>query len=111
MGLPHLVAFQLLCPPLRCLLVNWKGLSVSVYFSVLLFDTNRFSCRFLNRSMQWLARRQAHLFRAQQGIPVSEYGVSLELFVIITLLLLSICLGSSNVGLISIVLHTRYWLI
>ena len=25
--------------------------------------------------LQWLTRRQAHLQRAQQGIPVSEYGV------------------------------------
>lgn len=25
--------------------------------------------------MQWLTRRQAHLQRAQQGIPISEYGV------------------------------------
>ncbi|TXG50293.1 hypothetical protein EZV62_022817 [Acer yangbiense] len=27
---------------------------------------------------KWLTRRQAHLLRAQQGIPVSEYGVSLK---------------------------------
>ncbi|XP_023520120.1 E3 ubiquitin-protein ligase SIS3-like [Cucurbita pepo subsp. pepo] len=28
---------------------------------------------------KWLARRQAHLFRAQQGIPVSEYGVLVDM--------------------------------
>lgn len=27
---------------------------------------------------QWFRRRQAHQVRAQQGIPVSEYGVSLK---------------------------------
>ena len=26
--------------------------------------------------LQWMTRRQAHLLRAQQGIPFSEYGVS-----------------------------------
>lgn len=26
--------------------------------------------------LQWMTRRQAHLLRAQQGIPISEYGVS-----------------------------------
>lgn len=25
--------------------------------------------------LQWLTRRQAHLLRAQQGIPISEFGV------------------------------------
>ena len=34
------------------------------------------SHRGLFNSLQWLTRRQAHLLRAQQGIPVSEYGVS-----------------------------------
>ncbi|XP_031736014.1 E3 ubiquitin-protein ligase SIS3 isoform X2 [Cucumis sativus] len=28
---------------------------------------------------KWLVRRQAHLFRAQQGIPVSEYGVLVDM--------------------------------
>ncbi|XP_054822747.1 E3 ubiquitin-protein ligase SIS3-like isoform X2 [Prosopis cineraria] len=28
---------------------------------------------------KWLARRQAHLLRAQQGIPVSEYGVLVDM--------------------------------
>ncbi|GAB4845653.1 E3 ubiquitin-protein ligase sis3, variant 2 [Ancistrocladus abbreviatus] len=28
---------------------------------------------------KWLARRQAHLIRAQQGIPVSEYGVLVDM--------------------------------
>ncbi|CAL0330142.1 unnamed protein product [Lupinus luteus] len=28
---------------------------------------------------KWLTRRQAHLLRAQQGIPVSEYGVLLDM--------------------------------
>lgn len=28
---------------------------------------------------KWLARRQAHLVRAQQGIPISEYGVLVDL--------------------------------
>ncbi|KAA0055223.1 E3 ubiquitin-protein ligase SIS3-like isoform X1 [Cucumis melo var. makuwa] len=28
---------------------------------------------------KWLARRQAHLFRAQQGLPVSEYGVLVDM--------------------------------
>lgn len=27
--------------------------------------------------LQWLTRRHAHLLRAQQGIPISEYGVSI----------------------------------
>lgn len=25
--------------------------------------------------LQWMARRQEHLLRAQQGFPISEYGV------------------------------------
>ena len=35
-------------------------------------------------SFQWLTRRQAHLLRAQQGIPISEYGVKIlkHLFVL-----------------------------
>lgn len=34
-------------------------------------------------SFQWLTRRQAHLLRAQQGIPISEYGVNPQTFVCI----------------------------
>ncbi|KAG0498406.1 hypothetical protein HPP92_003097 [Vanilla planifolia] len=28
---------------------------------------------------KWLARRQCHLYRAQQGIPISEYGVMVDM--------------------------------
>lgn len=47
MGFPHLVAFQLLCPPLHCLHVSWKGYSFSVYFSILLLKIFLF-CTILN---------------------------------------------------------------
>lgn len=34
---------------------------------------------------QWLTRREAHLLRAQQGIPVSEYGVNPETLISVLL--------------------------
>lgn len=43
-----------------------------------LYSWNHYTCTLVllkDLSLQWLTRRQAHLLRAQQGIPISEYGV------------------------------------
>lgn len=45
--------------------------------------------------LQWLTRRQAHLLRAQQGIPISEFGVSVDKHIVYfhLLILYSVMVG------------------
>ncbi|KAE8124199.1 hypothetical protein FH972_019105 [Carpinus fangiana] len=45
----------------------------------LLFSYCGLSCIACMSLGKWLTRRQAHLLRAQQGIPLSEYGVLLDM--------------------------------
>lgn len=66
-----------------------KFIHVATFLSVLLERTAHWfyvsfsiifpDCQNWTFYLQWLTRRQEHLLRGQQGIPISEFGVSTKL--------------------------------
>lgn len=59
----------------------WKSIRLRCFLSPLLFCFHLGLFNYL----QWLKRRQAHLLGAQEGIPVSAFGVSSILTVFLML--------------------------